>query len=124
VAGLYFFNLEDKFKNDGGVRSRTSHTSTLAAYPIGRRRTALRDAVVALSTIGVAVVLAATVGATVQGLAGVLEAALLLSTWLYFGAIRIVLGAVVNATAAGRGPASGGTANADRQVQHPGPRQQ
>lgn len=152
----------------------------------------LRDAVLALSTIAVAVVLAATVGVTVQGLGGplgyivgvalvpgtlfvaflplyylfpnvdmplleavpgaataaigwwvlasafgvyasivgsssvygVLGAALLLSTWLYFGAILIVLGAVVNATVAGRGPESGEAATEDRQVQHPGPPQQ
>jgi len=159
---------------------------------VGGFVTDVRDAIVALSTIGVAVVLAATVGATVQGLAGVLGyvvgvvivpgtlfvaflplyylfpdvemplleavpgaataaigwwilasafgvyaslvgsssvygvlgAVLLLSTWLYFGAILIVLGAVVNAAVAGRRSGSGGTATEDRQVQHPGPPQQ
>lgn len=66
---------------------------------------------------------------------GVLGGALLLSTWLYFGAIVVILGAIVNATLGGRLPsfidgvsteglpAEAAEAREDRQVQHPGPRQ-
>jgi len=44
---------------------------------------------------------------------GVLGAAMLVVTWLYFGAVIVMLGAALNATLAGE----------DRQLQHPGTRQ-
>ena len=50
---------------------------------------------------------------------GLLGGALLLVTWLYFGAVVVILGAVVNATLSGRGRPPG----QDRQLQHPPPRQ-